>query len=135
MDGSLENCGVANDIVGRKMVNVTIVYEANNIKVLRAQHEKLYKQSVRKNYFGRKAYEYSIPPFKYFSNLKTTKSSKPPVPKNKLNLVNSLVAAAPHLHVPEGPVEAPTSSNSVVVNPATDSAVDNTATDSSSVST
>ncbi|KAL4588328.1 hypothetical protein LXL04_001212 [Taraxacum kok-saghyz] len=82
-----------------------------------------------------KAYEYSILPFKYFSNLKTTKSSKPPVPKNKLNLVNSLVAAAPHLHVPEGPVEAPTSSNSVVANPATDSAVDNTATDSSSVST
>ncbi|KAL4571343.1 hypothetical protein LXL04_018101 [Taraxacum kok-saghyz] len=82
-----------------------------------------------------KAYEYSILSFKYFSNLKTTKSSKPPVPKNKLNLVNSLVAAAPHLHVPEGPVEAPTSSNSVVANPATDSAVDNTATDSSSVST
>ncbi|KAL4578436.1 hypothetical protein LXL04_014559 [Taraxacum kok-saghyz] len=63
------------------------------------------------------------------------RSSKPPVPKNKLNLVNSLVAAALHRHVPEGPVEAPTSSNSVVANPATDSAVDNTATDASSVST
>ncbi|KAL4583885.1 hypothetical protein LXL04_008470 [Taraxacum kok-saghyz] len=43
--------------------------------------------------------------------------------------------AAPHLQVLEGPVEAPTSSNSVVANPATDSAVINTATDPSSVST
>ncbi|KAL4570317.1 hypothetical protein LXL04_025969 [Taraxacum kok-saghyz] len=67
---------------------------------------------------------------------KPDKSSKLPVPKNKLKPSQiSLVAAAPHHQVLEGPVEAPISSNSVVANPATDSVVVNTATDSSPIST
>ncbi|KAL4562129.1 hypothetical protein LXL04_034323 [Taraxacum kok-saghyz] len=84
-----------------------------------------------------KLYAFTIPTFRleqifllrhptlnYSSNLKyNTKYFKPPVPKNKLKLIL------------EGPVEAPTSSNSVVANPATDSVVVNTATDSSPVST
>ncbi|KAL4562963.1 hypothetical protein LXL04_026994 [Taraxacum kok-saghyz] len=62
------------------------------------------------------------PTFSCSSNLKTTKSSNLPVPKNKLKLsLISLVAAAPHHHLLEGPVEAPTNSNSAVANPATDS--------------
>ncbi|KAL4575077.1 hypothetical protein LXL04_021918 [Taraxacum kok-saghyz] len=62
------------------------------------------------------------PTFSCSSDLKTTKSSKLPVPKNKLKLsLISLVAADLHRQLLEGPVEAPTSSNSVVANPATDS--------------
>ncbi|KAL4556390.1 hypothetical protein LXL04_039041 [Taraxacum kok-saghyz] len=49
--------------------------------------------------------------------------------------LRDIITAAPHHQVLEGPVEAPTSSNSVVANPATDSVVVNTAIDSSTVST